>query len=104
MRRNAADYGKQAGRGFDPRRLHLKIRVSLTRRMRESEVFAAISETLSTGEVAEGIELHWIDWAKGEEGSARHGRIDSDVQDALLAFWGAISGGDEPRIAPVKGE
>ena len=74
------------------RKLHLKIRIVLTRRMTVGEARAKLRRTIRTGIVQEGIELAWINWrdprtAKRERSGTY---LDDDALEALTRFYGAI--------------
>lgn len=84
--RNAAKGAKHG------RRLHVKIRVRLTRRMSKADALAKLKRTVRTGVVQEGIELAWIDWRS--PGTARRERggtlLGKDALAALREFYNAI--------------
>ena len=75
------------------KRLHLKIRIVLTRRMSVGEAREKLQRTVRTGIVQEGIDLAWIDWRVpgGQAGAARGGSyLGADAREALGQFYGAI--------------
>lgn len=75
----------------DRRPLMVKIRVVPTEGMTRKELVRRVGETVRTGIVARGIEIHWLDWAKGKPGRAHEGRVDGDALEELQKFYGAIS-------------
>lgn len=103
MRINPARYGGRRPRGLvDPRRLHLKLRVILTHAMRADTARALVEEAVETGKVPPGIEIRWLDWRKGDGGSARAGSVmPADLRGALRKFYAALTDG-ETRFARVR--
>lgn len=85
----------------DTRPLHLKIRVRLRRPMTEAEMLALVERAVSSGVVPPGIEIRWIDWAKGTGRSANSGRLPDPVYKELRDWYGLISK-TALRVAPVK--
>lgn len=95
----------------DPRRLHLKIRVVLTQFMTATEARTLLDRAARTGIVPPGIDIYWIDWAKGLQGDTNtdgspvqhgEGRVLSDqMRAALRHFYGAITKSDT-RFERVK--
>lgn len=80
--------------GKDPRPLQIKIRVTARKGMIQSQedLIAILQETVTTRIVPDGVTIHWVDWQKGEGGSANSGRIESaKLADELQAFWFAIA-------------
>lgn len=75
-----------------PKPLHIKIRVILTRRMTVGEAREKLQRTARTGIVQEGIDLAWIDWRV--PGSGQHHRggtyLREDALEALRTFNAAI--------------
>lgn len=74
------------------KRLHLKIRVILTRPMTVGEARKKLQRTVRTGIVQEGIEIAWIDWRRPNTASHSKGGtyLSDDAAQALAAFYGAI--------------
>jgi len=87
--------------GIDPRPLHLKIRVILTRPMTQEQARALMERAIETGIVPPGIKLKWMDWAKGSSGEASTGTLDPVTRKALRDFYGAMTKG-ETRFARVS--
>ena len=78
-------------RGPDKRPLMLKFRVVPTRTMRKSELLRLLQRAVRTGVVPDGIELRWMDWAKGEEGRQNSGQIPGNAWAELRSFYGAMT-------------
>ena len=74
------------------KRLHLKIRVILTRPMSVGEAREKLQRTVRTGIVQEGIEVAWIDWrTPGSAGYGGHGTyLGAEAMSALSEFYAAI--------------
>lgn len=84
---------------YDPRKLHLKIRVRTTRPMSATTARLLLERFLQTGRVPAGIEVRGIDWAKGNTGS---GRVPpSELRRAIRMFSGAIDAAPTKRFALV---
>ena len=102
MKISARSYGRNPGRGVtDPRRLHLKLRVILTRAMTAETARLLLDQAVTTGIVPPGIRLEWLDWQKGDGGSARGGRLSPVRRAELRAFYGAMTQG-ETRFERVR--
>jgi len=70
--------------------------------MPKSEAMRLLKQAVRTGFVPNGIEIHWMDWAKGEEGHMKEGRVPGDQWHDLQNFYGAIvSMGDSLRAEKV---
>lgn len=73
-------------------KLHVKIRVILTRKMTVAEARAKLRRTVRTGVVQEGIELAWVDWRT--PGTARKERggtyLRGEALESLRTFFHAI--------------
>jgi hypothetical protein len=94
---NVRKYGRSKSRkssGRDPRPLHLKIRVILTAPATAEQARLLLHRAVETGIVPPGIEIRWIDWAKGGHGRGTSGRMTSHMRKALREFYGAITGAD----------
>lgn len=87
-------------RRIDPRSLQLKIRVRARKGLITSkeDLIDAIESTIATGIVPDGIEIHWIDWRKGEGSSSKSGRLTDELATELAAFWLAISHEDTATL------
>jgi hypothetical protein len=70
--------------------LMLKFRVIALRKMRKSEMVRKLREAVRRGVVPEGIEIRWMDWAKGEEGQLREGRIPEKQWTEVAIFYRAL--------------
>lgn len=75
----------------DRRPLMVKIRVVAREAMPRRELLRRVEETIRTGMVARGIEIHWLDWAKGKPGRAHEGRVDGAALEELQKFYAAIN-------------
>lgn len=78
-------------RTLDPRVLQLKIRVRAPKGTTREELLAAIEDAALTRVLAPGFTVHWIDWRKGEGGTANEGRITQALADELHAFYFALT-------------
>lgn len=58
--------------------------------MPKSEAVRKLHQAVRTGFVPEGIEIAYMDWAKGTEGRVREGQIDGDMLMDMRAFYGAM--------------
>lgn len=102
MRINSRRYGAKPRTLVDSRRLHLKLRVVLTHAMRAETARALVDQAVDTGIVPPGIDILWLDWRKGQGGTARSGEImHSDMRKALRGFHAALTDG-ETRFAQVR--
>lgn len=92
MRVESGHYQANRPRGAtDPRVLHLKIRVVLTHAMTADQARLLLHRAVESGIVPPGIELRWMDWAKGTSGAVREGRIyQAGLRAALRHFYGAM--------------
>lgn len=89
MRWNAR---RKRGTRFDPRQLHLKIRLRGPKGATRERILSVLDEAVATGTLPRGWTLHYIDWEKGVTGQAGNGgRLTDDLQAALEEFYGAIS-------------
>lgn len=100
MRLRSERYLPNRRSGIDPRPLHLKIRVILTRPMTQAQARALMERAIESGVVPPGIKLSWLDWAKGQGGTASTGTLDPVTRKALRDFYGAMTKG-ETRFARV---
>jgi hypothetical protein len=103
MRVNSERYQKSRG-PTDPRVLHLKIRVVLTRAMTAETARLLLHRAIDTGLVPPGIAIHWIDWSKGTAGTVNRGRVAApDVRAALRQFYGAMqaAGTRFEKVSPI---
>ena len=71
---------------LDPRSLHLKIRVILTRQMSSDEARLLLNVAVTTGQVPPGIRVESIDWGKGDQDGVR----DPVQRVDLRKFAGAV--------------
>lgn len=102
MKINPRRYGARPRSLVDARRLHLKLRVVLTRSMRAETARALVAQAVETGIVPPGIDILWLDWRKGDGGSATSGEVmPDDMRAALRRFYAALTEG-ETRFAQVK--
>lgn len=102
MRINPRRYRAKPRTLVDARRLHLKLRVVLTRGMRASTARALVEQAVETGVVPPGISILWMDWRKGTGGSANSGMVmETVMRRALRGFHAALTEG-ETRFAQVK--
>lgn len=85
----------------DPRKLHLKLRVIVTKAMPVEVARLLVRRAIETGDIPSGIELRWIDWAKGEEGQATEGTLTRRLRKALGDFYGALTKG-QTRFEGVR--
>ena len=76
--------------------LQIKFRLTITRRMTKSEAMRKLRRAIRSGYVPEGIEIHWIDWAKeGREGYApSEGTIDGSRLEEMRVFYNALAVSD----------
>lgn len=94
-------------RGDGEKRLHLKIRLVLTRPMSRRRAVALVERAMRTRRVPEGIELAWIDWGKEDDSGSikREGEfLDDDAHDALVDFYAAITHPDTSTRVEIVGE
>lgn len=74
---------------IDPRKLHLKIRVRVLRPMPAATVRLLLDRAFEDGESPPGIEIHGIDWEKGDlEGDAMK---KASLRTNLAKFYGAMA-------------
>lgn len=72
---------------LDPRKLHLKIRVVADRQMEMETVRLLLDRAAKTGEIPPGVQIHVIDWIKGEN----EGEVEEELKrQALRGFYRAI--------------
>lgn len=74
--------------------LMLKFRVRPLRRMRKSELISKLKEAVRRGVVPEGIEIRYMDWAKGTEGQLGEGRIPASRLNEFRNFYRALARAD----------
>lgn len=72
-----------------PQNLMLKIRVTVKRRMRKTDVIAKLLHAAETGHVPDDIDIAWIDWEKGSFGHGGQIRAGEEIE-ALGQFVNAI--------------
>jgi hypothetical protein len=104
MRVNSERYRKSLGR-TDPRVLHLKIRVVLTRAMTAETARLLLHRAIDTGIVPPGIAIRYIDWQKeGVVGQGTEGKVlPEKVRRALRDFYGAMqaAGTRFEKVSPI---
>jgi hypothetical protein len=78
---------------IDQRPLQVKIRVTARKGLikTKQDLLDLIESTISTGNVPEGVTIHWIDWKKGTGSKANEGHITDEIAKELEAFWLAVS-------------
>jgi len=75
----------------DKRPLMMKFRVIPTRTMRKSELLRLLQRAVRTGVVPDGIEVRYMDWAKGREARVNSGQIPGSAWQDLRAFYHAMT-------------
>ena len=78
------------GKTRDPRSLSLKIRVIRPVGTSDRDTIDTIERALRTGVLPKGWRIKWVDWAKGDEGSAS-GRLSGSQLADLRVFYEAIT-------------
>lgn len=81
-------------RDRERRRLHVKIRVIITRPMTQATAEKLLRRAIRTRYVPEGIELAGVDWAQTERGFgtvASGEYVGDEMYDALLDFYTAVT-------------
>jgi hypothetical protein len=103
---NVNKYRKKPRRQVEPdlRPLRITMRIVVTKRMTARVCRALLDRAVQTGHVPAGIEIHWLNWEKGEGGEAQEGTVlPSDLRRSLDRFYGAITKGKQ-RFAKVARE
>lgn len=91
-------------RGRGGRTLHIKLRVEVQREMTSHTALRLIERAARDGVAPPAIDLHWIDWASGEHGSARGGHFAGrKAKHALRSFHALLQSPNiETRFSLVR--
>jgi hypothetical protein len=83
-------------RRIEHRPFHLTVRVSPTHAMTVGQLRLLVQRAIEEGEVPAGIEVHWIDWSKGQrsEGRMRSGSYDERIGQRLRDLYNVMTSGN----------
>jgi hypothetical protein len=82
---------QRESRRIDRRRLQLKIRVLAPKGTPKDVVIDTMLAAAERGILPKGYQIRWIDWEKGEEGTANAGKLSTHLAQELHGFFLALS-------------